>query len=229
MSGAAPAPVGLVGRIRAEIDTNGHFHLSLAIGVAVWLATWGQHMPLRVLLAADVFFAVYIGLMLRAAGRMDAEALRRRGASWRRKPRAGGGIVGALTFVAMLLSLWAIFLLLNHPREEGRFFPILAVASVPLSWAMTHTLAAFQYASLYYLPGPEGRPSGGLDFRGDEPPDAYDFLYQAFAVGASFSVSDIAATSRAMRRAIMVHSLAAFAYNTVLIAIAVNVALTFVA
>lgn len=223
------APVGFEGRLRAEIETNGRFYAAAGIGIAVWLATWGQHPPLRVLLAADVFFAVYIGIMLRAAGRLDAEALRRRGAAWRRKPRAGGGLVGGLTFVAMLLSLWAIFLLLNHPKDEGRFFPILAVASVPLSWAMTHTLAAFQYATLYYAPGPDGRPAGGLTFPGGDEPDAYDFLYQAFAVGASYSNSDVAATSRPMRRAIMLHSLAAFAYNTVLIAVAVNAALTFVA
>ena len=68
---------------------------------------------------------------------------------------------------------------------------------------------------------------GGFDFRGDEP-DGVDFLYQSFAVGASFSVSDVAASSRPMRRAILLHSLASFAYNTVLIAIAVNAALTFV-
>ncbi len=228
MTQSPPKIRGLLDRLRAERDTNGLFFAALAIGLAVWLATWGQHPPLRVLLAADVFFAVYIGLMLRAAGRFDADALRRRGAVWRRKPRAGGGIVGMLTFVAMLLSLWAIFLLLNHPTSEGRFFPALAVASVPLSWAMTHTLAAFQYAGLYYAPGPDGSPAGGLVFPGGEAPDAYDFLYQAFVVGASFSNSDVAATSRPMRRAIMVHSLAAFAYNTVLIAIAVNAALTFV-
>nr|MBA3324990.1 hypothetical protein [Paracoccaceae bacterium] len=76
MSAPAPEVRGLLGRLRAEVETNGRFHAAFAIGIAVWLATWGQHPPLRVLLAADVFFAVYIGLMLRAAGRFDAEALR---------------------------------------------------------------------------------------------------------------------------------------------------------
>jgi uncharacterized membrane protein len=226
MTDPPAAPAGLRVRLRAEADTHGRFYAALGTGALVWLVTWGQHAGLRVLLAADVFFAVFITLMLLQAGRLDAEALRARGARWRRRRRAGLGLVGWLTFCAMLLSLWSIFVLLNHPRAEGRLFPTLAVLSVPLSWAMTHTLAAFQYASLYYLPGPDGRPAGGLDFAGSDPPDAFDFLYQAFVVGASFSVSDVPASSRAMRRAVMVHSLAAFAYNTVLIAIAVNAALT---
>ena len=61
-----------------------------------------------------------------------------------RAPASAGrcALTLALTGVALLLSLVAIFLLLNHPKAEGRLFPILAVASVPLSWAMLHTLAA---------------------------------------------------------------------------------------
>jgi uncharacterized membrane protein len=214
-------------RIRARFNHNAHYYGALAAGAVVWVATFGQHEPLRVLLAADVFFAAYIVLMVRAALRMDPATLRSLGAGRSAEAGSGVAVVSALTFIAMLLSLWAIFLLLNHPKEEGRLFPALAVASVPLSWAMTHTLAAFQYARLYYAPGPDGTPAGGFDFRGDEP-DGVDFLYQAFAVGASFSVSDVAVSSRPMRRAILVHSLAAFAYNTVLVAIAVNAALTFV-
>ena len=213
-------------KIRARFSHNIRYYGALAAGAVVWLATWGQHEPLRVLLAADVFFAAYIALMVAAALRMSPEALRRIGAV--QAGAVGSGVAVLVTFLAMLLSLWAIFLLLNHPKAEGSLFPALAVASVPLSWAMTHTLAAFQYARIYYEPGPHGDPAGGFDFRGDEP-DGVDFLYQAFAVGASFSVSDVPVSTRPMRRAILLHSLASFAYNTVLIAIAVNAALTFVA
>ncbi len=224
---ARPA-YGPLGRIRAEVEFHLRFYTALVVGIGLWVATHGLHPGLRALLAADVFFAFYIVLMLVEAGTLDAEGLRARGARWRRRPRAGGGFVMLITFAAMLASLWAIFVLLNHPRDEGPLFPILAIASVPLSWGMTHTLAAYQYATLYYSPGPDGRPAGGLDFAGGEPPDAWDFLYQALVVGASFSVSDVPASTRPMRRAIMLHSLAAFAFNTVLIAITVNAALAFV-
>lgn len=222
-----PSPARLGRNLRARFNHNARYFGALAAGAVVWIATSGQHEALRVLLAADVFFAVYIVLMVLAAFRMGPDTLRRIGAT--RGPGSGSEavLVTLVTFLAMLLSLWAIFLLLNHPKEEGRLFPALAVASVPLSWAMTHTLAAFQYARIYYAPGPDGAPRRGFEFRGDEP-DGVDFLYQAFAVGASFSVSDVPVSSRPMRRAILLHSLASFAYNTVLIAIAVNAALTFV-
>jgi uncharacterized membrane protein len=213
---------GLGLRIRDEFATHRSFHVALVCGVVVWLATTGRHPALRVLLSADVFFLVFIGLMMRLAFTLDTEGLRCRAAV---RLRTGIGVVAILTLIAMVLSLWAIFLLLNHPQSEGRMFPILAVLSVPLSWMMTHTLAAYQYASLYYAPGPDGEPRGGMTFAGSDQPDGLDFLYQAFVIGASASVSDVAASSRPMRRAVMVHSLAAFAYNTVLIAIAVNAAL----
>lgn len=222
MTGGPPRPTGFAGRFFAEFATHRSFHIALGCGIAVWFATYGRHPALRVLLSADVFFLIFIGLMMRLAFTLDAEGLRRRAAV---RMRTGIGIVAVLTLVAMLLSLWAIFLLLNHPQSEGKAFPVLAVLSVPLSWMMTHTLAAYQYASLYYAPGPDGEPKGGMTFAGADPPDGLDFLYQAFVIGASASVSDVAASSRAMRRAVMVHSLAAFAYNTVLIAIAVNAAL----
>lgn len=219
----SPPRPGLVGRLRDEAQNHRDFHLALVVGALVWAATAGRHQPLRALLAADVFFATYIGLMLRLALRLDPAALARRG---RARARTGMGLVATLTFLAMVLSLWAIFLLLNHPGDaEGRWFPALAVASVPLSWAMTHMLAAYHYATLYYRPGPTGAPAGGLVFAGGDPPDGLDFLYQAFVIGASLSVSDVPVSSRAMRRAVMLHSLAAFAFNTVLIAIAVNAAI----
>lgn len=223
MTRPAPRRRGLIGRLRDEAQNHRHFHVALAIGALVWAATTGRHPALRVLLAADVFFASYIALMLRLALSLDPAALARRGRS---RARTGMGLVASLTFFAMVISLWAIFLLLNHGGDdEGRWFPALAVASVPLSWAMTHTLAAYHYATLYYRPGPSGAPEGGLAFSGGDPPDGLDFLYQAFVIGASLSVSDVPAASRAMRRAVMVHSLAAFAFNTVLIAVAVNAAI----
>lgn len=157
MSPGGIPPAGIGGRIRAEFATHRSFHVALACGVAVWFATWGRHPALRVLLSADVFFLVFIVLMMRLAVTLDAEGLRLRALA---RMRTGLGIVAMVTVVAMVLSLWAIFLLLNHPSDEGRAFPVLAVLSVPLSWAMTHTLAAYQYASLYYSPGPDGTPRG---------------------------------------------------------------------
>ena len=75
------------------------------------------------LLAADVFFAAYIVLMVRAAFRLAPETLRRIGERRVRQARSRTGVAIVVTFLAMLLSLWAIFLLLNHPKTEGSPVP----------------------------------------------------------------------------------------------------------
>ncbi len=199
------------------------FYASLLVGICVWIATTGHHPMLRILLAADVFFALFIGLVLRLAFRASSEHLR----SHVVVPRRGAAMVLSLAAFAVVLSLVAIFTLLNHPRDEGWLFPIVAVASVPLSFAMLHTIAAFNYARIYYAPNRRGQPTGGLVFPGETEPGAPDFLYYAFSVGMSFSASDVVAKTQRMRMATLSHALFAFIFNTSLIALAVNAAMTF--
>ncbi len=199
------------------------FYASLLLGLGVWVAMAGHHPMLRILLASDVFFAIFIGMVLRIAFRASTEHLR----SHVVVPRRGAALVLALAAAAVVLSLIAIFILLNHPRDEGSLFPIVAVASVPLSFAMLHTMAAFNYARLYYAPNRRGRPTGGLVFPGEVEPDAPDFLYYAFSVGMSFAASDVVARTQRMRFATLSHALIAFLFNTSLIALAVNAAMAF--
>ena len=134
-----------------------------------------------------------------------------------------------LVAAAVIVSLVAIFTLLNHPKSEGGLFPIVAVSSVPLSWAMIHTVAALNYAGLYYAPTASGAIAEGLAFPGGGEPSAIDFLYYALVIGTSFSVSDVSTLSPRLRMATMLHSVASFVFNTVMIAIAVNAAMTLAA
>lgn len=200
------------------------FFGAAACGVAVWFATAGQHGMLRLLLAADVFFALFVAQAFYAGIALQPDDLRIR---VNRISRAAARIMVLLAAAAVVVSLVAVFALLNHPKEEGRFFPIVAVASVPLSWAMIHTIAALYYARLYYASEKWGVPEGGLAFPEGGLPSALDFFYHAFAIGASSSVSDVNTTERDLRLATFIHSLASFAFNTVLIAILVNAAMTF--
>jgi uncharacterized membrane protein len=121
------------------LSTRVRFYGAAACGLAVWAATSGQHGMLRVLLAADVFFAIFVLQVFVTAFGMQPEELRDR---VNETSKAAARLMALLAAGAVVVSLVAIFALLNHPREEGRFFPIVAVASVPLSWAMLHTVAA---------------------------------------------------------------------------------------
>jgi len=58
-------------------------------------------------------------------------------------------------------------------------------------------------------------------------PDYLDFLYFSLVLGMTFQVSDVQVTSRKLRRLAAVHGLLSFLFNTVIIALTVNIAASF--
>ena len=101
----------------------------------------------------------------------------------------------------------------------------LAGATLLLSWFVTHIVFAYRYAHEYYTTSPGGTEvDGGLEFPGKEPPDYWDFLYFALVLGMTFQVSDVVITSRKLRRLATLHGLIGFVFNTVIVALTVNVA-----
>ncbi len=96
---------------------------------------------------------------------------------------------------------------------------LLSVLGVLLSWALLHTSYAMYYAHLYYRDPSE---PGGMEFPGGEEPAALDFAYFAFTVGTSFATSDVAVSSGKVRRAVLLHGVLAFFYNTAILALVLN-------
>lgn len=203
---------------------HGRFYLAGAGGAGVLALTWRLPLELRLLVASDAFFLGYLALIALLVRGLTPERLRERAA----ETDEGIVLIGAITALAVATNLGAIFVLLNRPPEEKGLATVAAVASVPLGWAMTHALAAFHYAHVYYGREPgSGAQAGGIDFPGTPVPGMSDFFYHAFVVGMTSQVADTAVTSRAMRRVVLIHAVAAFLYNTVLIALAVNAAIAF--
>lgn len=108
----------------------------------------------------------------------------------------------------------------------------LGVISVILGWFVVHTMAALHYAYEYYESAAasadaEGGIVGGLEWPDDsDEPDGGAFIYLAYQVGTAVQIADLRATSNKMRAMITAHAVFAFFYNTILIATAVNVALS---
>ena len=83
-----------------------------------------------------------------------------------------------------------------------------------------------RYAHLYYRPTEGGHNAGrqqGLEFPNDTEPDFLDFTYFSFVIGMTFQVSDVTISSREIRRLALVHALLSFAFNTLLVALTINV------
>ena len=63
-----------------------------------------------------------------------------------------------------------------------------------------------------------------MEFPGGAQPDYFDFAYLAFTLGMCFQVSDATISSPQIRRAALLHAMISFAYNTAILAFALNLA-----
>jgi uncharacterized membrane protein len=196
---------------------HGRFLIAFGLGLAAGLAAWALSIApdFALLTAADAFFLIYLVLTARIVGSTGPDDLRRHA----EEEDEGVALILLLAALAVLVSVTAIFLVLNADASSLAARS-LALVSLPLGWATVHTLAAFHYAHLHYREAP------GMHFPGKGDPDAWDFLYASFTIGMTAQVSDVEVATRPMRRAVLVHGVASFFYNTCILALAVNAALT---
>jgi uncharacterized membrane protein len=130
----------------------------------------------------------------------------------------GRTVVWLLVLAGSIFSLFAATVVARHVSDVVL---ALCVASVLLSWFVTHIGFTLRYAHLYYRVTTEDS-EGGIEFPGGEKPDDRDFLYFAFTIGMCFQVSDATVSNRLIRRTVLAHALISFAYNTVIVALALN-------
>ncbi|HEY4209799.1 MAG TPA: DUF1345 domain-containing protein [Puia sp.] len=137
-------------------------------------------------------------------------------------------VVFMIVIVAILASLGGVLLLLKNQNawllNEGLETTIY-IAGVSFSWILLHILFTSRYAHLYYgdHATKKNEIAKGLDIPGNESPDYMDFAYFAFVIGMTFQVSDITISSRQIRRVVLLHALLSFIFNTVIVALTINV------
>ncbi len=219
----------MFGSIAAHAHHHIRFYLAALFGVAVWFVTREiADTSLRLALAGDGFFSAYLLTMIAFTVGVTPEHLRRRADI----EDEGATLIVVITIAAISLSLGAIFEVLN--RGTGMPVPLLvfSVASVPLGWLTLHVVSAFHYAHIYYghveAAGKKREDAGGLNFPRTKEPGALDFLYYSFVVGMTAQVSDVQVETTRLRTLTLVHSVVSFFYNTVLLALAVNVVVSMV-
>lgn len=202
-----------------------HQRFLLAFAVGLMLTIGSLAFPLRIelraLIGVNAFCLCYLGLMFRLAQKSGPDLLRRRAETSDEQL----GVIVVLACLVVAASITAITLVLNGPAGGSLAARLTALLSVPLGWAMVHTLAAFHYAHLFYQPATSQTPAG-LKFPGGKEPSAWDFIYFAFVIGMAAQVSDVSITTAQMRRVVLVHSVTSFFYNTIILALAVNAAVT---
>lgn len=101
----------------------------------------------------------------------------------------------------------------------------IVVITLLLSWLSTHMIFAVRYAHEFYTRAKNrGDFDRGLKFPEEPEPDYWDFLYFSLVLGMTFQVSDVEVTSRKLRRLATAHGLMSFLFNTLIIALTVNIA-----
>jgi uncharacterized membrane protein len=125
-----------------------------------------------------------------------------------------------------LTTLVTLVILVAVANEIGRRASgpgtVLVIATLALAWLFSNTAYALHYAHLYYTRD-DGADAAGLAFPGEDEPDYWDFAYFAFTLGMTFQTSDVTIGSRAMRRVVIGHCLAAFVFNLGVLAFTINV------
>ncbi len=194
-------------------------------GVIAWLVLPNElSAAMRASDAWDVGVIVYLALAAYLFGterraRMAEDAALQQEGEW---------TIFTLTIAATVVSLAAVlgeFANLKDVHGAGRVFHVgLVMATLLLSWLMVHTTFAFRYAHEFYT-RTDGRTfDGGLEFPRETAPDYLDFVYFALVLGMTFQVSDVQITARKLRRLATLHGLLSFLFNTVIVALTVNLA-----
>lgn len=193
------------------------------VGVAVALMPWPVAAMARGLAGWCAGVLVFMVLTWWLVETFDARRTRERAQSMD-QPNI---VILVSMLVAVGVSVTAIAMMLQQVRQmdgiERAVHIALGLVALVGSWLMMHTIYAFHYAHRYYIDQKSGSPDGGLDFPGKGDPDYFDFLYYSYVIGMTSQVSDVQATSREMRRITLFHSVLAFAFNMLVLALSVNV------
>ncbi len=131
-----------------------------------------------------------------------------------------------IILISTLASFFAVLLLLVTKKQfQSAEIPhlIIAIAGMILSWFLIHTIFTLRYAHIFYGDDEDKNShAAGLEFPGDKKPDYLDFAYFSFVLGMTFQVSDVEITSKRLRKLAMWHGLLSFGYNTIMIALTIN-------
>ena len=175
------------------------------------------------ILAWDVTCAVYIVAAVAMMWRADEHRIRSTAAT----QDQGQGVILALVIAAAAASIWVIAKELSAAKADVGLVKALRVmlvfATVAASWFMVQLIFALHYAHEYYAPDDDTpRDAGGLQFPGGELPDYWDFLHFSVVIGVACQTADVSFTSKELRRIGTVHGVVAFVFNTVVLALTIN-------
>jgi uncharacterized membrane protein len=210
---------------RGLLRARPRLYSSLALGGLVIAAIPGQlQLSLRFLIGWDLSIGLYLVLAFMMMARSTQQTIRRRAI----RQREGRWTILTVMTLAACASLFAIGQILGGlkdlPPGQIEFHLALAGITIVGSWIFVNTIFAQIYAHEYFGPGRRASDPPPLDFPGEPEPDYWDFIYFSTVIGMTCQVSDVPVSTRVIRRVVLAHGVISFFFNTVILALSVNIA-----
>ncbi|MBW3085077.1 hypothetical protein KEM60_01269 [Austwickia sp. TVS 96-490-7B] len=124
-------------------------------------------------------------------------------------------VMPLLTSVLGLGASVSVVVLGQGKDADALAVKVVGGLTMVLAWLFLHTSYGLRYSLLYRQLG-----DAGLGFSHIDHPRTVDFMYFSFTVGTTFATSDVDVNRRRMRWVVMGHSVIAFFYNAVVLAVA---------
>jgi uncharacterized membrane protein len=209
------------------LDARPRLLISIVVSglVCILLPDW-LRLPTRLIITWNSGVICFLALAWSMMTSATPEKMRR---SAQRQDESRLAIL-TLVVAAACVSLFAIGVMLKNTKNLSitilTLHVTLAGLTVICSWLLIHTMFTLHYAHLYYREHSEIPTEDNvecLDFPHEKQPDYWDFLYFSFVIGMTCQVSDVQIVSRPMRRLALVHGVLTFFFNTVILAISINI------
>ncbi|MES2365248.1 MAG: DUF1345 domain-containing protein [Pseudomonadota bacterium] len=207
-----------------QLNARHRLVLACLVGVVVFFMLPAALLDTRTIASWDAAAGLYLLLAWATIAGADAEATR---LSTSKRQSSLTILLIVLGAASVSVAALAFMYKSGHglPEWKKMLHVALSFLALGFSWLLVHTRFAFHYAHRYYIGGKGARAThtGGLNFPGDRDPDYLDFAYFSFVIGMTSQVSDVAVTSRVMRRLTLAHGLLSFGFNVAVLALSVNI------
>jgi len=204
-------------------------HLSLWLGLATMAIVWAVTPPewrftTRLATAWDAGLIAYLFAVLTRILRVrSVDDIRARAAEL----DDAGAAVLPLSLLAAAAGVVVVIGEAATAHRSQLASAGLVMTTLALSWTFIQSIFAQHYAHAFYAPGASGKGDrGGLLFPGESEPDYGDFIHFAIVIGVASQTADVQIADRSLRRIATLHSLTAFVFNTTILALGVNYAVS---
>ena len=187
----------------------------LLVGATVIAANMVHNLWLGIMAGFDLAALAFLGSCLPILSTRE-QALIRQQAAANDANRAALLVLTAIVTAVLLIAIAAESVGRN-PEPVTR---VLIIGTLAIAWLFSNMVYALHYAHLAYS-SPDLECSG-FTFPKTPQPTYWDFVYFAFTCGMAFATSDVEVTSEHVRKVVIAHCLAAFAFNIGVLAFTIN-------